>query len=504
MTYYLILTVSTMSLVLLAWLLWLKTRSVAFPLGIAMIYYWSLHGGWAIVTDNLGGNSGHSYQHICDRLFIVQLDQYYLSALTLYGAFAVVTAATALFCVKPNRALRVRRLAQIRISHRWILLVVIFAGAASFWIVHSSVSSAIQSGISVYILTRMPGEIGQLYSLHKVLNRIVLLLVAIGLATLASGRDARYVVGDRQSTALLGYVLVLGAMFSFLLVMGNKNELFQALLCGCLFYLANARRPRRLLLAAAGMVAFSGIAMVDFIRGLPIGSLWQNMTWKTLASSLVWITTDNECFAAHFSLYGVLSFRCPITHGTSIMNLLASVVPRVFWPDRPLGIYSYYADQVLAREGAGYTIHHAAGWYLNFGVAGVIAGAVLLGWVWAKLYNGSQRYSAARSVWISLFLVMAFPLFSGTIQNLMRAGPEGYKALILVSILIPVTALAPGCRKLSLRRSIAVRGAAATASGRGRLCPRPRAGRFRKTYQQPAWLHLARLSRERRIGPGGA
>ena len=53
--------------------------------------------------------------------------------------------------------------------------------------------------------------------------------------------------------------------------------------------------------------------------------------------------------------------------------------------------YQYYATGVGAREGQGYSIHHATGWYLNFGVAGVVMGAILLGRLWAGLYNNHRH-----------------------------------------------------------------------------------------------------------------
>ena len=67
-----------------------------------------------------------------------------------------------------------------------------------------------------------------------------------------------------------------------------------------------------------------------------------------------------------------------------LLSMLASVIPRFAWPSRPPDIYLHYADSIGVAEGQGFTIHHATGWYLNFGVLGILVGALLWGWVWAR------------------------------------------------------------------------------------------------------------------------
>jgi hypothetical protein len=140
-------------------------------------------------------------------------------------------------------------------------------------------------------------------------------------------------------------------------------------------------------------------------------------------------------------LYGVLRFEAPITYGTSLISLAASVVPRVFWPVRPLDVYPYYAESVQAAGGQGYSLHHAAGWYLNFGVAGVMLGGVVWGWLWASLFN---RFHQARpnQVAMRFFTVLAPWVFVAGIPGLIRTGIEGYKGLAVDSFLVPTVSLA--------------------------------------------------------------
>ncbi len=76
-----------------------------------------------------------------------------------------------------------------------------------------------------------------------------------------------------------------------------------------------------------------------------------------------------------FPLYGVLADEAEPRFGYSLYSLACSVVSRaVLWPDRPADIYNYYADSVGAIQNQGYSVHHATGWYLNFGYRGRGAG----------------------------------------------------------------------------------------------------------------------------------
>ena len=133
-----------------------------------------------------------------------------------------------------------------------------------------------------------------------------------------------------------------------------------------------------------------GIALVDFLRAFPLMGLWEGIDWWEAVQWVPEIRASNEAFGAHLSLYGVLYFHSPLTYGSSLNSLLASVVPRIFWPDRPDDIYSHYAATVGIAEGVGeqgFSIHHATGWYLNFGLPGLLLGAVMWGWVWSRCFN---------------------------------------------------------------------------------------------------------------------
>ena len=63
MSYYAVLGVATFLFLLLGLAIWAKTRSIAFVVGLAFAYYWTLWGGWFVVYDLNGGNSGLLYDY---------------------------------------------------------------------------------------------------------------------------------------------------------------------------------------------------------------------------------------------------------------------------------------------------------------------------------------------------------------------------------------------------------------------------------------------------------
>jgi hypothetical protein len=128
----------------------------------------------------------------------------------------------------------------------------------------------------------------------------------------------------------------------------------------------------------------------------------------------------------------------PLTYGTSLVSLGASLVPHFIWPDRPEGVYEYYVNSVHAMPGTGYTIHHASAWYLNFGVLGIIAGAFIFGWLWTFFYNKFLSIESIKNIFLKILMIIGFCAFTAQIPALIRTGPEGYKALAFEALLLPV------------------------------------------------------------------
>lgn len=450
MSYYIILGVATALFLLLGGAIWFRTRCLAFLLGLLFIYYWTLWGGWFIVYDLRGGNSGMQYSYFYYKLFPVHLDADYLSTLILFSVFVVVVEVTVLFCTRGSVAQTPVR--PIRIFHNKMLLIAFVSGLVSFLIVKNSIGVAPSLGFSAYQYVRVDPSISRFFTLHQVLNRICLFTTMMGLAVCLSGPAAKYIVGQRNPRYKVLYLLVLAALFLMNLSLGDRHDLVANFFVGVFFYLANATKPHKMALALSCLVAFFAVGAVGLTRGVSVVDTLRNFRIsETAASSIATYVKSNEPFAAHMSMYGSLHKHVELTYGSSFVSLLVSVVPRAIWLDRPADIYVYYSTQVGAVEGQGYTIHHATGWYLNFGTAGVVLGAVLFGWVWGSRWKKFQQIAGARSYWTQILRVIAFWTFTASVSVMLRSGPEGYKTVLLEEFLIPTLILGFAGSKLVLR-----------------------------------------------------
>jgi len=443
MEYFTLLGSVTVVVAALAAALYGQRRDLGLVTGIAALYYWSLYGAWWIVIDKTGGFSGQHYQYLEYKMFPIALDQRYLLTLTLYAGFIILVEVTLLLAL---RGRRVRPIPRLVLRHDAILCMGFAAGIASYLVIRDKLNLAWAVNTSAYWYTR--SESDQWFTLHQVLNRVALIPPAIGMATLAAGRRSRFFLNVSRRYTWPAYLLLAAGMGIFTFVLGNKNEVFTALLTGVLAYAGSVCRPQwwKIGLVVAAGVWF--LAAVDFFRATPLAGIGTALLTRGQDSGDVshFVTTSNEAFAAHFSMYGVLAAGTEPKFGYSLYSLACSVIPRVLWPQRPRDIYLYYSESVGTIQNQGYSLHHATGWYLNFGFAGVAVGALVLGLLWAACLNAHQRIRRRTGLLYRLFAVIAPWVLVAGLPPLIRAGPEGYKGLIIESFLIPLGVLLLACR----------------------------------------------------------
>jgi hypothetical protein len=450
MEYFILLAAATVLIAVLGWVLYRRTGDVGVLVGVAALYYWSLYGAWFIVIDKTGGFSGKSYKYLESKLFPVELDRNYLIALGLYAGFILLAELSALGALSLGRRKRLQARPRMRLvlAHEPILMIAAVAGLSSWAIIQDKLSEAWALHASAYMYTRFHTD--QWFTLHQVLNRVALLPTAIGVAALAAGRGSatRCFVSRERSYTLLAYLLVLASMGVFAFVLGNKNEIFVALLTGVLAYFGMAVRPN---LLKAGLVLAVGmwfLYTVDFFRGRALSGMRETVIENVDETTDVgtYVSSSNEAYGAHFSMYGVLASQVPPRFGYSIYVLACSVIPRVIWPDRPPDIYYYYAQNVGAMDNQGYSLHHATGWYLNFGYPGVALGGILLGLAWAFCLSARYRIGSRTGFLFCVYAQIAPWLFAAHLAPLLRAGPEAYKGMLVEGVLIPLGVLALACR----------------------------------------------------------
>jgi hypothetical protein len=445
MEYFTLLTVATVVIAILALVLYRRSGDLGVLVGTAALYYWSLFGAWYIIIDKTGGFSGKFYHYLEYKMFPVSLDSNYMATLASYSAFVIFTQL-ALLLALPKRKIRDRDVPRLLLRHEPILAIAAVAAAGSIFLIAGKVSTAWSLNASAYYYTRTQTD--EWFTLHQVLNRVAMIPPSIGFATYLAGNRSRFFVSLPRRNTLLGYLVVFGCMALFTFILGNKNEVFVSLLTGFLCYLASVRRPS---LWKAGLALTAGLWFlyaIDFFRSVPISEMQTAVSERIDEATEVgrFLTSSNEAYAAHFSMYGVLANQVEPKFGYSFYSLACSVIPRVFWPDRPPDIYNYYSESVGSIEGQGYSLHHATGWYLNFGYPGVALGGILLGLAWAYCLRARGKIRPSSGLTFRLFAVISPWLFVAGLAPLVRAGPEAYKGLLVEGVLIPVGTLLFACR----------------------------------------------------------
>jgi hypothetical protein len=221
--------------------------------------------------------------------------------------------------------------------------------------------------------------------------------------------------------------------------LGNRNELLVAALGGSLWYYSLGGRFKFVPVLAVAVIGFVILRLIENMRGLGL-SVVTGSFGEVLTSADFWNPFDlagsSESLAAQMAMYGILARGLDLTYGSSVLYLVNSIVPRAFLSERVSDSYTVYADAMGAPDTQGFTIHYAAGWYLNFGLIGIVVGAVVLGLIWgAPLRLLARR--RAMSVPGRLGILCAFCFCSAFIPALMRNGPEGLKSLFIEALVLP-------------------------------------------------------------------
>lgn len=463
MIYYLILSFLTAIIVFLTYKIWEKTQELSFVIGFSILYYWTFYGCWFFIADELtnreaGKFLGLYYYYLLEKMFMVKIDNFYSKMLLLYGLFFVCLQVTVYYFVKTNiRKIDMTNFKKIEINHLFLFLISFFAIIISFYLERKEIFTAINKDISIYTITRSSNN--PFYTLHKLLNIVGLAPLLFGFVIYLTGSTGKLFTGKKNIFIFFGYILMILISELYMTMLGNKHELlFAGLFCTSMYLLNVQYKYSWRTIISYILIIGVPLFFINKTRGYSLKEVLKHfkiqekqmipmdhhheddheddiISFNTTLSMLF----NNEMFCASFSMYGALSKDIPKTYGSSFVSLAASVVPSIFWPNRPKDIYSYYANQVGAKKGQGYTIHHATGWYLNFGIIGIIIGAIVLGWIWAACYNLLSRISDPPTVlYKTIFILMANASLVAILPQIVRAGPEAYKTLIFEAFAMPM------------------------------------------------------------------
>lgn len=435
------------------WRIWKKTRSLVLLLPVLVIFYWSILGGWVITIDLLTGNAleklGFHYYAYFDKLFPIQLNHAYFKSLVLFSSFLLLFQAVVLRMVRSHSQSMLQMRPTVYLNH-WLILAGSFAMAfISYLFIRAQITDAIAHHESLYLY--LSHSNGRFYSLYQLTKSSSLFLLLFGVALLLSHRDGRYFTANSSKWLIVAYALGMILLLGYSALIGSRNDLLFAFIFGILFYLTNARKIRWILpffqvVGLASVIVIiemtRAIPILDYIGlssgpGVPTGDVVKHMS---VLESILSLLASNEMFAGHMSMYGVLYYEVPLTHGASFNYLLHSLLPRFVDITRPLDSYQHYVAGVGYSGLQGFTINHATGWYINFGFFGVALGAMLLALLVSAAYNVQQSFTdggTLQRIARAVLLLSAASFFSA----LIRTGPEGLRALTFEAILIPMALL---------------------------------------------------------------
>lgn len=448
------LSILTFIIVVLLSLIWKKHRNWTVIIGVAMLYYWSLTGAWFIIYDQLTNNAGEKwglhYYYYFDKLFHILLNTDYLLSLIAYGLFIILIEIVILIFAKSEFQTE-NQSEPIRIFHPALISIAVLALFGSIFFNYEKIIEAIQNGESIYVYTRL--HPGKYFTLHQLCNEIAVVTLLVGIAIMISGKNAKFIIGKGSALIMTLYLMAFTLVMMYLVILGNRHDLILGGLMGLylLYFNLNKKIKPIRFIAFILMIAVP-LLSTDSIRTLPWGKYLGMVVEKKEQSSapavanqapsvsglsmLQNIAFSNEMFAAHMSQYGAMHMHIPHTYGSSLISLGASVIPRALWNNRPMDIYPYYANGINYHDEQGFTIHHATGWYLNFGWIGIIIGGLFFGWLWSFSLSVEKKIKDQKS-FIKIFYILLPCSIAAFIPLFIRAGIEVYKPLLLEGILFP-------------------------------------------------------------------
>jgi len=449
MTFLILLFCMTVIIAWLEWISWKKTNNLFSLLTTIIIYIWSIAGAWFIVFDLLNDNSlskiGVHYYDYFNKLFSIELNQDYFNSIIYLSLFVIGYQLSVIFFSKKKSPQNIYD-RKITLRHETLIFISLISLALSFFFIRQQMQEALIHHESFYIFISHNNS--KYYSLYQLFKSCSLIAAYSGLVIYLNRENSAYFMSNKFRLSIPGYSLLMLIVIFYSLMLGSRHDLIFSALFGLLLYLIDSKKIKyqHLLILFSSMII--PVFMIELTRGIPLldylginpGSASINEPAVHLSGSQTFLSLifSNEFFVGHMSMYGVVHNNMTFTNGSSFLSLLSSFIPRFLVSERPPDIYQYYITIAKDPGLQGFTINHATGWYLNFGITGIIIGGVLLGVCFSFCRN--LLYSSRKHVntFYQCFSILALAGFVAFLPMLIRTGPEGYKGLLFEGILIPV------------------------------------------------------------------
>lgn len=349
-------------------------------------------------------------------LFRVESDATYATALVAYGLFLFLTVAVIGFAPTCRWARVGRRNDRLVIDH-WSRYrhgaAIVMLGLLTM--LQAALIKVIGQGGTAYGLVPTEGVVGHVYTYSTIAAVYGLTISMIILWTTARGVP-------HLGMVLVSYGALALAQVGISLWSGQRRYLMIALIAGLAALVDKGdlgRRPvRTLALIVVGFLGLSGMAVVGAVRG---GEANLTAVGKALSapfSLFEAVAGSSEFFAAHMSLYGVLT---------------AQGQPRVV----PFlqSAYPVYIEGVGVHTAQGFTIHQVAGWWLSVGPLAPLAAALTVGL--SALAFRRLAVAAPSTLSVGFISAATYLPAAGVPLILLRGDSSSIRGLVLEILVIP-------------------------------------------------------------------
>lgn len=414
---YILLIAITIFVVLMIPKLYRRSNSLIPIVPIIIIYFWSIYGAWTWIPFKLSGGR-YFYE---DLMFTINIDEYYFLSLLYYSIFLIIFCISELLLINNSKInyrehylTVIEKLSSSAGYHIVVVILLVIFLSFSF----RDISLAMKTGVSAYGLSRFESTLGGLNSFVMFCGDT---FVYLSIPLFFSNSKKKKIP----------VILLFDIYYMFNFILGNRNVLLCGLVAIVLLYteLNGVKKALKIKNIIIALVFLLSIQLISFYRGMSMEVMFTRNDDISLSDIFMSLFSSSEFYAGQMSMYGVLKYNVDFTWGSSVLFLISTLLPTFLGFTRPDSIYLYYVKGTVGhRPDFGVTINHATGWYLNFGIIGIILGA----WMWAAVLN----YFIKRKQKF-LYLYGAI-LFSSVSIQMIRSGMEAYKGVLLLDTLIPM------------------------------------------------------------------
>lgn len=254
---------------------------------------------------------------------------------------------------------------------------------------------------------------------------------------------ARY-AWDRRKITYGGRGLVLGLLALNAIALpfyaSSRTDAVMILLIGWVIF--RAVRPGRVPYRGISLLAIGGLALLGLMTLLrPTGG---NVATPTIGfSSVLSSALDGVVYNRNFGdmqvtsdIINAIPSQIPFQHGATIVTWIVAPIPRTIWATKPdVNVGPLIGSTLYNTTNGGVPPGFVADFYLNFGLAGVMVGSLILGLILGRVgrfaaHNGVMNPGAA-----VLYYPAVFAFANASMQKGIGAGVfSGLEYLVPVAV----------------------------------------------------------------------